>query len=467
MADSAFDVVIIGSGPGGYVAAIRAAQLGLKTAVVEKDERFGGTCALRGCIPTKALLESAELFDHAKEAEEFGILLGEPKVDIEKVMRRKEKVVTQNVGGVAYLFKKNKITTFAGHGRIEGKGKVSVEGADGKKQTITGKHVLLATGSVPRTLPFVKVDGERVLTSDEILELKEIPKHLLVLGSGAVGVEFASVYRSFGSEVTVIELLDRMVPNEDHEVSKEFEKVFKRRGITCHTQTKCTAVEVTKTGVTATIEKDGKSSKIAASHLLVAVGRAPVTSDVGLEKTKAKVDRGFVFVNRYMQTDEPGLYAIGDLLANTPQLAHTASAEGITAVEHMAGMDPPAIDYTQNPGATYSNPEIGSLGLTEQMAKDQGYDVKAGKFPFSAIGKARILGNTNGFVKIVAEKKYDQILGVHIIGPRATDLIAEAGPLLKLECTVEELINTIHAHPTLAEAMHEAAHATAGHAIHL
>lgn len=463
-----YDVVIIGSGPGGYVAAIRAGQLGLKTAIVEKDDRFGGTCLLRGCIPTKALLESAEVFDHAREAAEFGVIAKDVAVDLEGVHRRKDKVVQQNAGGVAFLLKKNKVTTYHGVGSLAGPGRVQVRKADGSTEALNARNVILATGSVPRRLPFVDVDGKTVLTSDELLELREMPEHLLVLGAGAVGVEFASVYRSFGCEVTVVELLDRLVPVEDHEVSAEFARVFKRRGIKVHTSTKVTQVERVERGVRARLEPEGgKPISVTASHLLVAVGRAPYTDGLGLEGTKVELDRGFVKVDPYMRTAEPGVYAIGDLVAGTPLLAHLASAEGITAVEHIAGLNPRPVDYGQVPSCTYSQPEVGSLGLTERQAREQGYEVKVGKFPFSAIGKAKILGVTWGFVKIVADAKYDQILGVHIIGPRATDLIAEAGPLLKLECTTEELAKIIHAHPTLAEGVVEAAHATLGHALHM
>ena len=466
MADK-FDLVVIGSGPGGYVAAIRAGQLGLKTAIVEKDSRLGGTCLLRGCIPTKSMLESAAIADHARHASDFGINVGEVTVDLKKVLKRKDRVVKSNAGGVKFLMKKNKITVFNGFGVVSGQGKVTVKTEDGETVLET-RNILLATGSVPRNLPFIEIDGERVLTSDELLELDTMPSHLLVLGAGAVGVEFASVFRSFECDVTIVELADRLVPIEDIEVSAEFAKAFKRRGIKSHVGTKLTAVEHTKKGITATLETaDGKRSAVNASHLLVAVGRAPVTADIGLEARGVQLDRGFVKVDEYYRTAAPGIYAIGDIVAGTPQLAHAASTEGVTAVEHMAGLEPPTINYDHCPGCTYSNPEIGSLGLTEQQAKDAGYTLKVGKFPFSAVGKAKVIGDTTGFVKIVAEDKYNEILGVHIIGPHATDLIAEVGPLLKLECTLEELARTIHAHPTLAEAVHEAAHAALGHALHL
>lgn len=473
MSNNQYDVVVIGAGPGGYVSAIRASQLGMKVAIVEKDNRLGGTCLLRGCIPTKSMLESAEIAEHAKHASEFGISVGEVKIDLAGVLKRKEKVVSQNAGGVQFLMKKNKVDTHYGFGSLDGSTanglrKVKVKGADGETQLHT-RFVLLATGSVPRRIPGIEVDGVSVLTSDEMLELKTMPKHLLVLGAGAVGVEFASVFRSFGCDVSVVELADRLVPVEDEDVSMEFAKIYRKRGIKVYTSTKVAGVEKTSDGVVARLEpqEGGKATDVRASHLLVAVGRAPVTEGLGLERTKVKVERGFVHVNEFNQTDEPNVYAIGDILAGKPLLAHAASAEGILAVEHMAGHNPQPIDYNQVPGCTYSSPEIGSLGLTEAQAREAGYELKVGKFPFSAVGKAKVINQTAGFVKIVAEAKYNQILGVHIIGPRATDLIAEAGPLLKLECTVDELVNTIHAHPTLSESMHEAAHATLGHAIHM
>ena len=464
---STFDLIVIGSGPGGYVAAVRASQLGMKVAVVEKDARLGGTCLLRGCIPTKSMLESAEIAEHARHAEEFGVTVGDVKVSLAAVLKRKDKVVSQNAGGVQFLMKKNKVEVFQGLGSLEGGGRVKVTSSSGS-QVISAKHILLATGSKPRQLPGIAVDGVAVLTSDELLELREMPRHLVVMGAGAVGVEFASVFSSFGCEVTLVELADRLVPVEDEEVSAEFARIYQKRGIKVHTSTKVAQVERVEGGVRLRLEREGAApTSLTASHLLVAVGRAPVTEGLGLERTKVRVERGSVHVDEFNRTDEPGVYAIGDILFGKPLLAHAASAEGVLAVEHMAGLSPTPIDYAQVPGCTYSSPEIGSIGLTEAKARAAGYEVKVGKFPFSAVGKAKVINQTAGFVKIVADAKYHQILGVHIIGPRATDLIAEAGPLLKLECTVEELIGTIHAHPTLAEAMHEAAHATLGHAIHM
>lgn len=469
MASETYDVVIIGSGPGGYVAAIRAGQLGLKTAIVERDSRLGGTCLLRGCIPAKSMLFSAEVADKANHAGEFGIKVGGVDVDLPAVIKRKNKVVQQNAGGVAFLMKKNKVDVHNGHGSLAGPGKVEVKAEDGSTTTLQTRHVILATGSAPRMLPGLELGGP-VLSSDELLDLEEMPSHLVVVGSGAVGVEFASVFKSFGCDVTVVELLDRLVPLEDREVSKEFEKVFKKRGIKVHTSTLLTEVERVDGKVRAKLQpqQEGKkASGVTCSHLLVAIGRRPVTEGLNLEDTKVKVEKGFIEVDEYYRTAEPNVYAIGDIVAGTPMLAHAASHEGIVAVEHIAGVETWPLDYRQVPNATYSNPEVASIGLTEEAAKEAGHELKIGKFPFTAIGKAKVVGDPTGFVKIVADAKYNEILGVHIIGPKATELIAEAGPLLKLECTVEELARTIHAHPTLSEAVGEAAHATLGHALHM
>ncbi len=461
-----FDVIVIGSGPGGYVAAIRAAHLGLKTAIVEKDKRLGGTCLLRGCIPTKSLLHSADLLQELRHAKDFGITAGEVGFDFAGVQKAREKVVQKSAAGVDYLMRQNKIEVFAGHGRLKDRTTVTVDGASGQ-EVLQAKHIILATGSVPRNVPFIKIDSKHFVSSDEILELKEPPKSLIVLGAGAVGVEFASVYKRFGTDVTVVEMLDTLVPVEDTDVSREFEKLFKKRGVKTHLGTKLEKVEVKNNAVVATLSKDGKSFTETAEMLLVAVGRAPVTQDVGLQAVGITADRGgYVEVDGLMRTKVENLYAIGDIV-RTPWLAHIASAEGILAADHIAGHDPKPLNYLQTPSCTYSDPEVGSVGLTERAAKEKGYKLKVGKFPFSAIAKARIGGNTDGFVKIVSEERYDEILGVHIIGPHATDLIAEACVALRLECTTEELAHTIHAHPTLSEGVLEAAHATMGRALHM
>lgn len=467
MSEMTKDLVVIGSGPGGYVGAVRAAQLGLRVAIVEKDDRLGGTCLLRGCIPTKAMLHSAELADDIRHAGEHGIRVGDVTIDFPQVMKRKGKIVDKSAAGVQYLMKKNKIEVVAGNGRIDGPGRVVVTGAGGASTTIATRFILIATGSVPRYLPNVPVDGRRVMTSDEILDIREIPKSLVVLGAGAVGVEFASVFKSMGSDVTVVELLPRFLPIEDEEISKEFEKVFRKRGITCLPDTRLVNVETLEDGVRCSLDKKGAISTIEASVLLVAVGRAPFTEGLGAKEAGVVVnERGFIPVNEYLQTNVTGIYAIGDVIP-TPQLAHVASAEAIVAAEHMAGAPTRPINYRTVPSCTYSNPEVASVGLTEAAAREAGYDVVVGKFPFSASGKARILDASDGFVKIVSEKRYDEVLGVHILGPHATELIAEAGLMLQTECTTEEVARLMHAHPTLSESVMEAAHGVHGNTIHI
>ncbi|HEY3174717.1 MAG TPA: dihydrolipoyl dehydrogenase [Candidatus Polarisedimenticolia bacterium] len=457
-----YDVVVIGSGPGGYVAAVRAAQVGLSAAIVEKDPYFGGTCTWRGCIPTKALLENATVWEQTRRGKEFGIVTGDVTLDLSRVMDRKTKIVRKMGKGVELAIKSNKVETFLGHGRLAGKGKVSVTAGDGKVTTLETGNVLIATGSVPRLIAGLKADGRRVVTSDEILDVKEIPKHLIVLGAGAVGVEFASIFHRFGSKVTIVEMLPRVVPLEDEEVSAELARVFKKQGMTIHTGTTASNFKVTGDSVGVDL---GSAGKVEGDLLLVAVGRRPLTEDVGLAGTAVVSEKGYLKVDGYMRTAEPGVYAIGDVV-NTPLLAHVASAEGILAVEHAAGREVRPINYDQVPGATYCEPEVASVGLTEAKARERGYEVKVGRFPFTHSSKAPILGSTDGFVKIVAEAKYGELLGVHIIGPRATEMIAEAGVALRTEATVEEIERTIHAHPTLSEAMPEAARGVFGHAIH-
>jgi dihydrolipoyl dehydrogenase len=467
LANEQFDVTIIGSGPGGYVAAIRAGQLGLKVAIVEKDSRLGGTCTLRGCIPTKQMLMSAHIYEQMQHAADFGVQATEIQLAFADVQKRKEKVVLKNSKGIEYLMKKNKVTVFKGTGKLALPGKVELTDAEGKKQTLETKNIIIATGSVVRPIPGFETDGKRVVNSDHILELKDVPKSLIVMGSGAVGVEFASVYSRFGADTTIVELLPRLVPLEDEEVSKELERSFRKRGIKSQVDTKLEKMEKTETGVRVT-GKTGKGETVTldAEMLLVAVGRMPYTEGLGLEGTKIKVDRGFVQVDEFQQTAEKGVYAIGDVVP-TPLLAHLASKEGIVAVEHMAGKNPTPINLRLVPNCTYCDPEIGSVGLTEAKAREQGYDVKVGKFPFSASGKARIIGEEEGFVKVVSEKKYDEILGVHIIGPHATELIAEACVAMQLESTAEELGRTMHAHPTVSEAVMEAAEGVHDLAVHI
>jgi dihydrolipoamide dehydrogenase len=464
-----FDVVIIGSGPGGYVAAIRAGQLGLKTALIEKDKKLGGTCLHRGCIPTKSLLWTAELFAHIQHAAEFGINTSNPVVDWAQAQKHKQKVVDKGAAGIDYLMKKNKVTVFKGFGSIAGKGKVEVKLTDGgATQTLETKNILIATGSVVTTLPSIKIDDQRVLSSDSILTLDRVPKSLIVLGAGAVGTEFASIFNHVGSQVTIIEFMPNLLPIEDIDLSKELEKFFKRRKIDVMTSTKFESLETTASGVKVTVTlPDGSKKTLEAEYFLSAVGRAPVTKGIGLEKTNIQLmPKGTIQIDAMMRTSEPNVYAIGDITPY-PWLAHCASMQGVVAVEHIAGKNPQPINYDRVPNATYCYPEVASVGLTEKKAKERGYDVKVGTFPFSAITKASISDEAFGLVKIVSDKKYDEVLGVHLIGPHATELLAEACVALKLETTTEELAHTMHAHPTLSEIMKEAAEATLGHAIHV
>ena len=459
-----FDVVIIGSGPGGYVAAIRAAQLGLKTAIVEKDKRLGGTCLHRGCIPTKSLLWTAELWTHLNHAAEFGIDGNEPVLNWAQALKHKEKIVTKGANGVDFLMKKNKVTVVKGHGRLAGKGRVEVSGEG--VAVLETKNVVLATGSVPKALPGVAVDHERILSSDSVFGLAQPPKSLIVLGAGAVGVEFASVFNHLGTETTIVEYLPHLLPIEDEDVSKELEKLFRRRGITQLLGAKVEKAERSGKGVKVMVQVDGKPEVLEAEQVLSAVGRSPVTADLGLEKTQVVLERGFVKVDAFMRTGEPNVYAIGDIVP-TPMLAHVASAEGILAVEHIAGKNPKPVNYDRVPSATYCYPEVASVGLTEKKAREKGHDVKVGVFPFSANNKAAIAEAGVGLTKIVSDKKFDEVLGVHIIGPHATELLAEACVGLQLETTTEDLAHTMHAHPTLSESLREAAEATLGHAIHI
>ena len=464
MANS-YDLIVIGSGPGGYVAAIRAAQLGLRTAVVEKDPFLGGTCLHRGCIPTKALLHSAHLLDEIRHADQYGIVVLEPAYDLGMVHNFKRGVVQKNAKGIEFLFRKNKIELLPGFGRVSGPNTVEVE-KDGARTAYETRFILIATGSVPRDIPPAPADGERILNSDHALELPRIPDSIAVLGAGAVGTEFASIFRSFGAEVTLIEMLPRILPIEDEESSAEVEKSFRKRGIRVLKGARLESVERTPTGVRLVLLQGGETRLQEAEALLVAVGRAPVTAGLGLEALGVGIERGYIQVDNHMRTAVPNIFAIGDVV-NTPWLAHVASAEGILAAETMAGYaGARPLDYNLVPSCTYCDPEVASVGLTEAKARELGYEVQVGKFPFSALAKAAILKATEGFVKVVRDTRYDEVLGVHIVGPHATDLIAEACVALKLETTTEELVRTIHAHPTLSEAVAEAAHAAMGHAIH-
>ncbi|MDQ6677732.1 MAG: dihydrolipoyl dehydrogenase [Acidobacteriota bacterium] len=451
-----YDLIVIGSGPGGYSAAVRAGQYGLKTAIVEKDGKLGGTCLHVGCIPTKSLLHTADVWSHFQHSEEEGISCENPRLNFPKVIDRKNNIVTKHAKGIEFLMKKNKVEVIKGYATLKGGGKVEVKTGKGT-DTLEAKFILLATGSTARMFPGLQADPEFLLTNIEILNLTEVPKSLAIIGAGAVGVEFASMFKKFGSQVSLFEMLPRLVPVEDEEVSKELERVFKREKIRVETGAKCENIRKTGAGIAMTVTlANGKQEEVEAEKLLVAVGRAPNTANVGIENTKIEVDRGFVKVNEMMQTAEPGVYAIGDIVAGMPQLAHAASAEGMVAVGHMAGKPVTPIHRNRIPGATYTEPGIGSVGLTEAQAKAQGYRVKVGKFPFAGNSKATILGSHDGFVKVIAEEEFGEILGVHIIGPQAYELVSEAVTAMEAEATVETMMSTIHAHPTIYEAVGEA-----------
>jgi dihydrolipoyl dehydrogenase len=457
-----YDLAIIGSGPGGYNTAIRASQWGLKTLVIEKDGYLGGTCLHVGCIPTKVLLHHAEIFDTFKNAKEFGIDVKEFSLNWPAVLARKEKIVNKHAKGIEFLFRKNKVEGMTGWGRWAGPGRVSVENA-GKTTEVEATHIIFATGSAARSLPGIAIDGDTVLSNIEILNLPAVPKTLVIVGAGAVGVEFASVFNSFGTQVTVLEMLPRVTPVEDDEISAELEKLLKKKGIQIFTEAKVESVKKDAKGaVVSFTDKAGKVQTVSAERVLMAVGRIPKTENLGLEKSKAKLERGFVHVGPYMETAEPRLYAIGDIVAGMPQLAHAASMEGISCVAKITGHQMPPIEKNRIPNATYCEPQVASIGLTERAAREAGYAVKTGKFPFIGNSKATILGHHEGFIKVVTDEKFGEILGVHIIGPLATEIIAESVAALQLEATVDDLMSTVHAHPTVWEAMADAVAAVRG-----
>jgi len=466
-----YDLVIVGSGPGGYVAAIRAAQLGLRTALVEKDARvpgvgLGGTCLHRGCIPTKAMLKSATLLTEVRDAADFGVRATGVELDFAGVVKFRDKVVSKGARGVEYLMKKHKVDVHAGWGRLVSRERVVVT-HDGGETFLQAKNVLIATGSVPRDLPFLKADGERILNSDHILKSTSVPKSLLVIGSGAVGAEFASCFSRYGTKTILVEVLPRLLPVEDEEISKEIERSFRKKGIECHAKTGVESVTPNADGTLTVAAKGpaGQALSWTVEKVLLAVGRRPVTQGLGLEAAGVVTENGYVVVDSHQRTNIPGVYAIGDVTP-TIWLAHVASAEGIVAAETIAGYPTHPVNRDQVPGCTYCDPEVASIGLTEAKARERGHDVAVGKFGFQVLSKSAMEHTNEGFVKIVSEKKYDEILGVHIVGPHATELIAEAGALLRCEATTEEMIRTIHAHPTLSEALHEAAEAVHGHNIH-
>lgn len=468
-----YDLVILGGGTGGYVAAIRASQLGLKTAIVEKG-KLGGTCLHKGCIPSKALLRSAEVFATAKHSEDFGVMTSDVSINFNKVQERKNKIVDQLHKGVQHLMKQGKIDVFEGTGRILGPsifspmpGTISVEMNNGdENEMLIPKNVIVATGSRPRTLPGLDIDGQLVMTSDEALALEEVPSSIIIVGGGVIGIEWASMLSDFGAEVTVIEYADRIIPTEDKEISKEMQRLMKKKGVKIVTGAKVLPETLQKgEGVTISAEVKGSQQEFSAEKLLVSVGRQANTEGIGIENTDIQIEKGFIIANEYFQTKESHIYAIGDVIGGL-QLAHVASHEGIVAVEHIAGKNPSPIDYSLVSKCIYSSPEAASVGLTEDEANEKGHNVKTGKFSFRAIGKALVFGESDGFVKIVADKDTDDILGVHMIGPHVTDMISEAGLARVLDATPWEVAHTIHPHPTLSEAIGEAALAVDGKAIH-
>lgn len=469
-----YDLVVLGGGTGGYVAAIRASQLGLKTAVVEKD-KLGGTCLHRGCIPSKALLRSAEVYATAKKGEEFGIKAKELSFDYAKAHERKSKIVNQLHKGVQGLMKKGKIDVFQGKGRILGPsifsplpGTISVEMDNGgENEMLVPKYVLIATGSRPRTLPGLEIDGDQVITSDEAVNMETLPKSVIIVGGGVIGIEWASLFSDLGSEVTVLEYADRILPTEDHDISKEMTKLLKKKGVSIKTGAKVLADTVERGDqVSVKAENNGKEQKYTAEKMLVSVGRKANTEDIGLmENTSIEVESGFIKTNKFYQTADAHIYAIGDVIGGL-QLAHVASHEGIAAVEHMAEGNPHPLDPTMIARCVYSRPETASVGLTEEQANEQGYEVKTGKFSFQAIGKALVYGEADGFVKFVADKKTDDLLGVHMVGPHVTDMISEAALARVLDAAAWEVAETVHPHPTLSEIIGEAALAVDGRAIH-
>jgi dihydrolipoamide dehydrogenase len=453
-----YDLAIIGSGPGGYNTAIRASQWGLKTLCVEKDGYLGGTCLHVGCIPTKVLLHHAEIYDtfkRAKDVKEFSL-------NWPATLARKEAVVNKHAKGIEFLFRKNKVDKMQGWGKWAGPGRVTVE-KDGQVTEIEATHIMFGTGSAARSLPGVEIDGKTILSNIEILQLPAVPKTLVIVGAGAVGVEFASVFNSFGTQVTVLEMLPRITPIEDEEISGELEKALKKKGIQIFTEAKVDSVKKDAQGATVSFtDKTGKSQSVSAEKVLMAVGRRPLTDNLGLEKSQVKLERGFVHTGPYMETAER-LYAIGDIVAGMPQLAHAASMEGITCVAKITGKQiMPPLEKTRIPNCTYCEPQVASIGLTERAAREAGYAVKTGKFPFIGNSKATILGHHEGFIKVVSDEATAELLGVHIIGPLATEIVAESVAALQLEATVDDLMSTVHAHPTVWEAMADAVAAVRG-----
>jgi len=463
-----YDIVVLGGGPGGYVAAIRAAQLGYRTAIVEKDN-LGGICLNWGCIPTKSLLKNAELYDLAKNhSDEFGLSFSDLKFDFSKIIQRSRGVSEKIVKGVQFLMKKNKIEHIQGFGKFVAKNKLEVLDKDKKKiDEVEADHIIIATGARPRSVDAIPIDRKNIITSTEAMSLDKQPKKLIVIGAGAIGIEFAYFYSVLGTEVTIIEMLDKILPIEDKEVSDILARSFKKRGIKIHTATKVEKAETKGNSVIVTIEKNGKKEELKADKVLSAIGVQGNVEGIGLEDIGVEIERNNIKVNKKTyKTNVGGIYAIGDVIG-PPWLAHVASHEGIHCVEKIHGLDHPAVDYDSIPGCTYCQPQVASIGLTEEKAKENGYEVKVGKFPYTASGKAGAIGEKEGFVKIIFDNKYGEILGAHIIGTEATELIAEIGIAKTLEATYETILGTVHAHPTLSEMVMEAAGQAYGEAIHI
>ncbi len=460
-----FDIVLIGSGPGGYVAAIRAAQLGFKTAIIEKSE-LGGICLNWGCIPTKALLKSAEVFDEIKNAAEYGLKNNTAEIDFPAVIQRSRKVAGLNSKGIGFLMNKHKIEVIPGSAEFKNKNTLLVRSEAGAEQEISAAHVIIASGARPRSLPGVSFDGEKIISSREAMSLKEQPASLIIIGAGAIGVEFAWFYQTIGTQVTIVEMLDQLLPNEDAEIAAVLERSFKKAKIKMHLATKVEAVRTTTNGVEIDLIRDGKKEVISADKALVAIGVQGNIEQLNLEQAGVVHERGFIKVDQWYQTNIPGIYAIGDIIG-PPLLAHVASEEGIVCVEKIAGLEAHPLDYQSVPGCTYCQPQVASIGLTEKKALEGGYELKIGRFPYSASGKARAIGARDGLVKLIFDKKYGELLGAHIIGAEATELIAELGLAKALEATPEAIRKTIHAHPTLSEMIMEAAGDADGIAIHI
>ncbi len=463
-----YDLIVIGSGPGGYVAAIRAAQLGMKVAVVER-ESLGGICLNWGCIPTKALIKSAQVFEYIKHAKDYGIEVADAKVDFQHMVDRSRKVADGMSKGINFLFRKNKIEVLAGHGRLAGGRKVEVTAEDGSKQTYEAKHVIVATGGRAKELPNLPIDGKRIIEYRKAMTLDEQPKTMVVVGAGAIGTEFAYIYGSIGTEVTVVEFLEQgLVPREDPDVSKELSKIYKKRGIKVLANTSVERVEVTDNGCKVFVKdrKKGTEDTIECDVVLSAAGVTPNTEDVGLDTVGIDTDRGQIPVDDFYRTSAEGIYAIGDITRG-PALAHVASAEGIICVEKIAGMQVEPLDYNNLPSCTYCVPEVASVGMTEQQAKEAGYELRVGKFPFSASGKASAAGAKEGFVKVIFDAKYGEWLGAHMVGYNVTEMIAEVIAARKLETTGHEIIKSVHPHPTMSEAVMEATAAAYDEVIHL